>query len=147
MPNVAKVLKDEIQRLARKEVKTSVGNLRKETVAVKRSLAALKRQMSQIERAIKELRKSAGKGSMAGSGSVVGEELGFRISAKGMRSLRAKMKLSQAEFGKLIGVSGQSVYQWERKEGPLTLRRTTKRRLMEVRRMGRREALKQLIGE
>jgi DNA-binding transcriptional regulator YiaG len=65
----------------------------------------------------------------------------LRFSAKGIRSLRRKLKLSQADFAKLVGVSDLAVYQWEKKEGKLALRQTTKTKLAEIRGLGRREAL------
>jgi DNA-binding transcriptional regulator YiaG len=39
----------------------------------------------------------------------------MRFVAKGLRSQRNRLGLSAAEFGKLVGVSAQSVYNWERK--------------------------------
>jgi len=147
MPNVMKVLKDEIQRLARKEIKTAVAAAHRETMAVKKSLVGVKRELARLQRAIKQLgrgNKLAIVAETQGEGEPVEK---MRVTAKGMRSLRAKLGLSQAEFGKLIGVSGQSVYQWERKNGPIGLRKATKRRLAEVREMGRKDAQKALAGE
>lgn len=36
------------------------------------------------------------------------------------------MGLTQDDFGKLLGISSQNVYQWERKDGPLRVREATK---------------------
>ena len=36
-----------------------------------------------------------------------------RFSAKGLKSLRAKLGLSAADFGQLVGASAQSIYKWE----------------------------------
>ena len=36
-----------------------------------------------------------------------------RFSAKGLRTLRTRLGFSAAQMGKLLGVSGQSVYNWE----------------------------------
>ena len=35
MPNIAKLLKDEIQRISRKEVKSAIASLRKDVIALK----------------------------------------------------------------------------------------------------------------
>ena len=69
-----------------------------------------------------------------------------RFSAKGVRSLRRRLKVSQAEFAKLLGVSAQAVYLWEGKSGPLALRQETRKALANLRGLGRREIKKMLEG-
>jgi hypothetical protein len=44
--------------------------------------------------------------------------------------------LSQADFGKLAGVTTGAVYLWENKEGPLNLRDKTKAALLSIKGMG-----------
>jgi DNA-binding transcriptional regulator YiaG len=143
MPNIGKVLKDEIQRLARKEGKALTVKLRKDTVAAKKVLAGIKKRITQLERTAKQLiaqeRKRA---KLQPATAEAGES--HRFSAKGIRSLRRKLNLSQADFAKLAGVSSLSVYQWERKEGRLNLRGATKTKLSELRGLGARKAQKRL---
>jgi DNA-binding XRE family transcriptional regulator len=67
-----------------------------------------------------------------------------RITGKMVRRIRSRLKLTQAELAALLGVSAQSVYQWERKGGPLTFRRDTKAKLVAVRDMGIHEAKRAL---
>lgn len=50
MPHIARILKEEIQRLARKEVKVATAVLRKDTIALKRAVAELKRRVAGIVR-------------------------------------------------------------------------------------------------
>ena len=64
--------------------------------------------------------------------------------AKGIRSMRRKLKLSQAELGKLAGVTPQAVMLWESKTGRLRLRTATEAKLQAVRGMGIREARRAL---
>lgn len=63
---------------------------------------------------------------------------------KGIRSMRKKLGVSQAELGKLMGVSSQAVTLWESKSGKLRLRKKTMENLIKVREMGAREARKTL---
>ncbi len=49
-------------------------------------------------------------------------------------------RFSQAELGKLIGVTRQAVANWEKGEGALKIRDTTRASLMAIRRLGAREA-------
>ena len=60
MPNIAGVLKEEIRRLAKKEIKTQVGTTKRATAKYRRDIAKLKRSLSQQEREIKLLKKQQG---------------------------------------------------------------------------------------
>lgn len=144
MPNIAKLLKDEIQRIARKEIKSSASELHKSNVSLKKILAEQRKQVTAMKQEIRQLKKLQGKQKKAEpqAASETAEKL--RFSAKGIRSLRSKLKLSQADFAKLVGVSSLAVYQWERKEGKLALRQATKAKLAEIRGLGRRDALKRI---
>lgn len=145
MPNIAKLLKQEIQRLARKEVKGMARALRQSTVALKRSLTQYKRRVNQLERAVRRLTAQVAKS--AGQPAVAEETAPrMRFTSKGIRSLRRRLGISQAALAKLVGVSALAVYQWERKNGPLHLRTTTRNRLTEIRGFGRKEVAKQLAA-
>ena len=60
MPNIAAVLKEEIRRLAKKEIKAQVGNTKKASAQYRSDIAMLKRQLGQQEREIKLLKKQQG---------------------------------------------------------------------------------------
>ena len=57
MPNLATALKEEIRRLARKEIKAMVGTTQKAVAQYRRDIAALKRQLGQQEKNVNKLRK------------------------------------------------------------------------------------------
>ena len=140
MPNIAIVLKDEMQRLARKEIKAALSRLHKDNVALKRTAADHKRRLATLERGNRKLLKYASK-NQAEAVEVKDQEIDrARITAKMIRSIRAKLNLSQTEFAALIGVNGQSVYQWEHKEGRLTFRGNTKAMIVGLRKLNRIEA-------
>jgi len=50
------------------------------------------------------------------------------------------LRLSQVEFGRLIGVSSQSVVNMEKKQGPLAVLKVTRVSILGIRGMGAREA-------
>ena len=52
MSNLAATLKDEIQRLARKEIKAQTGTTKQAVAQYRREIAALKRQMREQEKKI-----------------------------------------------------------------------------------------------
>jgi hypothetical protein len=53
MPNIASVLKDEIRRLAKKEIKAQVGPTQKAAAQYRRDIAKLKRMLGQQEKQFK----------------------------------------------------------------------------------------------
>ena len=133
MPDIGTVLKSEISRLARKEVRAEVDTLRKASGTYRRDIAELKRQIAQLERELKLASKSAPILKQSDAPATR-----FRFSAKGLKSLRAKLGLSAADLGKLAGASGQSVYHWE--QGKSIPRKSQLPKLASLRGLGRKEA-------
>lgn len=138
MPNVMQVLKAEIARIAKRELKKDLSRLRGDAVWLKKNFAVFKRRILALEKENRLLRVKAGR--LEKETVPPAENLQkMRITGKQVRALRKRLRLSQVELGKLLGVSGQSVYQWERKASRLRLRETTKAALQRIRRMGKRE--------
>ncbi len=67
-----------------------------------------------------------------------------RFASRGIQSLRKKLRLSQADFGKLLGTTAHSVYLWEKKAGALNLRDKTKAAILSIRKLSAREAKEKL---
>lgn len=143
MPNIAVLLKHEIKRLARKEAKALVLPLTREKVLLKRRIRDLRRQVSAFEQQLRALAADWSR-RKATAPQAAGSETRMRITAKGMRSLRRKLGLTQAEFAALLGVTGQAVYQWEHREGALRVRGRVREALAQVRGMGARDARRAL---
>ena len=137
MPNIASVLKEEICRLAKKEVKAQVGKTQKAAAQYRRDIATLKRQMSQQEREIKLLKKQQGQPQ------VEEESLeNVRFSARSVKAQRQRIGLSAANYAKLVGVSEITIYNWE--SGKTKPQKAQLDALVAVRGIGKREALKKL---
>jgi len=111
MPNIMVVLREEIARLARKEIKLQTEALRKASTEQRKKLAEMKRQISALERQVKSLEKKGPRKVLPKDEE--GDAGTFRFSARGLRSNRKRLGLSAADFGKLVGVTGQTVYKWE----------------------------------
>lgn len=139
MPNLSSVIKSEITRLARKEIKSAVDPIRKANSGQRREIAELKRQVASLQRELKTVSKKS-----EGRASVAGEPKKTRFVAKGLKSLRARLGLSASDFGLLVGASGQSVYNWE--AGKSVPRETQQAALAAVRGLGKREAVKRIEG-
>ena len=116
MPNIASVLKEEIARIARKEVRRETAGLKKAVATYRGEIAELKRRAQWLERALKKATRGASRA--AGGAAAATADAGdggpaLRFRPKGFASLRAKLGISANDAGKLLGVSGQSIYLWE----------------------------------
>ncbi len=141
MPNMAVLLREEITRLARKEIRSQTDALKKASGDYRKKIAEMKSQISELQRKVTTLEKQAQRNSR--SQAVAGAKPGgVRFSAKGLRSNRNRLGLSASDFGKLIGVTGQTVYKWEQEAS--RPREQQVAALATVRRMGKREAQKRL---
>lgn len=138
MANIATLLKSEITRLARKEVKAQTDALRKSGASYRRDIAALKRQVTDLQRQFAAVAKTSKRTIQAESA----ESTKVRFSAKGLKSHRAKLGLSAEDYGRLAGVSGQSIYNWE--SGKATPRQAQVAALAALRGLGKREAVTRL---
>ena len=141
MANIGTLLKQEIARVARKEVRAATEPLRKTGSTQRRDIAALKREISQLQRQLKSLSRGAATSTTAAATGDAGERA-VRFSAKGLKTLRARTGLSAADFGRLAGVSGQSIYGWE--AGKTTPGAKQRAALAQLRGLGKREAARRL---
>jgi DNA-binding transcriptional regulator YiaG len=114
MPNIASLLKSEIVRLARKELRTEIVPLRKAGAGYRREIAALKRKIANLERQLKQSVRSGVRTSAKPDAD--GSAQPTRFVAKGLRSMRARLGLSAPQLAQLLGVSTQSIYNWETKK-------------------------------
>jgi DNA-binding transcriptional regulator YiaG len=135
------VMKDEIRRLARKEIRAATAGMKKDQTAFRKAVAGLRRQIKAHNYTIRQLLQVAAKqAKMTTLAPEAAEGSKTWVTAKGIRAQRKKLKLSQAQFGKLIGVSGYTVLKWEHGSGPLKLRLRTRRAFLAIRGLGIREA-------
>ena len=107
MPNIANILKSEISRVARKEVRSETAVLKKVVAVYRTEIAALKRRTQTLEQQLRRMSKEKAEVvSERGPGNL-------RFSAKRLASHRRRPRLSAGAFGLLLGVSAQSIYNWE----------------------------------
>ena len=137
MSNVATALKEEVCRLARKEIKRETSALKKSSATYRSEIAALKRRLQMLER---QLRRGGQAGEVAVPAAANEDSVsqGTRFSARSMASQRKRLGLSAAECGLLIGASAQSVYNWE--DGKARPRAQHLPAIFALRNLGRRQA-------
>jgi len=135
MSNFAAQLKTEISRIAKKEIRAESAPLKKSSSQHRSDIAALKKRIASLESLVKKLSKSAGK---TRSEAAEGEDKSLRFRSEGFATLRKKLGLSANEMGKLLGVSGQSVYKWE--QGKAKPRANQLKAIAAIRHIGKKQA-------
>ncbi|SOE06221.1 DNA-binding transcriptional regulator, XRE-family HTH domain [Variovorax sp. YR752] len=143
MPNIASILKAEISRVARKEVRAEIETLKKASVAHRASIAELRRQVNALEKELRRVTKEATRpAATPGPHDEVAAGTKRRFSATRLAAHRAKFGLSAASYGQLVGVSGQTIYHWE--QGKARPRTAQLKNLAAVRELGARDIAQRL---
>jgi DNA-binding transcriptional regulator YiaG len=141
MPNLAAAIKEEITRLAKKEVKSQTGATKQAVAQYRRDIANLKRQVRKQEQKIAFL-ETQEKKRLEVPPSAEETSEGVRFSARSVKAQRVRLGLSAADYAKLVGVSSLTIYNWE--QGKTRPRQEQLASLVAVRGIGKREALKRL---
>jgi DNA-binding XRE family transcriptional regulator len=136
LANVASVLKEEITRLARKEIKSEIEGIRKASTQYRSEIAALKRRAATLEQQLSLLEKSSQKNAQVKASPEVATKV--RFTSNGFKSLRERLGLSAMEVGTLLEVTAQTIYSWEKnwKSKP---RESQLSKIAMLRGMGKRE--------
>ena len=190
MANFANALKEEISRIARREIRQQTAGATKSVAQCQREIAALKRQVQELQLKLSSARAQAapkptaskkaeskpaaskkaaskpaesskaasskaasseaasseaapkGKSTKAASAAPAKKSIRTRFSAKGLKATRERLGLSADNFGKLVGVSGLSIYNWE--QGKARPRESSVEALLKIKGLGKREAAKRL---
>ena len=139
MPDIGKVLKDEIARISKREANRLVSAQSKTIRDLKREVANLKKQIG----------TSATKPPAEPKAVRMDEPAGKRVwfTSKGIKGMRKRLGLNRSQMAKLCGVSPNAVGLWEGADaGQLNLRTATRDKLYEVRQMSPKAAQKALAG-
>jgi DNA-binding transcriptional regulator YiaG len=112
MPNLAATLKEEIRRLAKKEVKTQLETTKKSVTGFRQDIARLKRIVARQEKRISFLESQEKKRiSQPEPNPEVADDI--RFSPRSVKAQRDRLGFSAAEYARLVGVSQQTIYNWE----------------------------------
>ena len=101
MSNIASVLKEEIARLVRRQLRGETENLKKASSRYRADIAALKRRIEALEKQISRLEKMAPK--KAAPIADQESETKLRFKPQGVRAQRTRLGLSAPEMGALVG--------------------------------------------
>lgn len=141
MPDLAATLKEEIRRLAKKEIKAQTGATKQAVTQYRKEIASLKRQLREQDKKIAYLEAQERK--RIGQPQAAEEKVDTsRFSARSVQAQRKRVGLSAADYAKLVGVSPLTIYNWE--HGKSRPRREQMAALVALRGIGKREAAARL---
>jgi DNA-binding transcriptional regulator YiaG len=142
MPNLAQTLKQEISRIARKEVREDLAALRKSVTAHRSEIALLKRTVKELGTQLRSAQKAVRRAAPAVVEQMDMERPGRKRSfnADRLKAKRLALGMSQAQMARLLGISSLSLWKWE--SGQVTPRASMLERYFAAMSMGKREAWK-----
>ncbi|TFY99394.1 helix-turn-helix domain-containing protein [Ramlibacter henchirensis] len=144
MPNIGTVLKQEIARIARKEQRGELQQLKKSVAQYRGQIAQLKRRLQALEQQVRRQARGGGRSAAPAQAREDDEGPQLRFSAKGLAAQRKRLGLSAASVAKILGVSALSVYKWE--SGKTRPRARQLEAISALRKMGKREAMARLAA-
>jgi DNA-binding transcriptional regulator YiaG len=145
MPDVARVLREEVQRLAKRQVKAALTPIKRDNVRLKKDVADIRRELTALTRTSRELLTRVTAVLSARETEVATQVAAtLRPTSKSLARLRRRLGLSQVEFGRLLGVSGQAVLNWEGKGSRVRMRSANLAALAAIQKIGKREARRRL---
>ena len=138
MSTYNEIFKEEVFRLARKEIRKHLEPLKKTNGNLRSEVSNLRQRLQELEKQIRKVN----------AGQPIKDEqpaeAKLRYSTKGLISLRKRLGVSQTELAQLIGVSQNTIHNWEAaKTSP---RRSQLIRIAELRTKGKRD-IKKLLTE
>ena len=161
MASLANALKEQISALARREVRRQTAPADKAMARCARDIVALKREVQALEHELASLgtpqlgptvppkktsdrappsRRAASKVSATSTAAKPSPRSQF--SGEALKAHRERLGLSADNYGKLLGASGLSIYNWE--QGKTRPRKSSVDAWTAIRRIGKREAAKRL---
>jgi len=137
---LAQCLREEIARLAKKELRKGTEGLRKQSAQQRRDIAELKRRVKDLEKKVAAFEREERKRVGRKPSPELAE--GARFSAARLRGHRSKLGLSARDYAKLVGVSSLTIYNWE--HGKTRPRKEQLAALVSIRGLGKRAAQERL---
>jgi DNA-binding transcriptional regulator YiaG len=143
MSTIAALLKQEITRLVRKELKIETEALKKASSRYRSEIAELKRRIVGLEQQLKSIERQ-GRGKATRSEAPQESELAFRFRADGLKKHRERLGLSAPVLATILGVSAQTIYNWESGTSKPSKEQVAK--IAVLRKMGKREVQQRLAA-
>ncbi len=142
MPNVQRVIQEEIKRLANKEIRKSVSDIS----SLKKRLSSMEKSIrkinADIEKIARQIDRSYGRGIISPSRVSESDSGSSRMGPRLILKLRKRLGLSRKDFSRLAGVSPTTLYLWEK--GKSSPNKKAKAILVKMRSLTKKKAKKLL---
>jgi DNA-binding transcriptional regulator YiaG len=136
MGKMETLLKDEIRRLAKRQVNAATKPLRKQVRELKGKVRELERTVDELDREAERRRRARLEESVRLEAS--DEEVeAARINARWVKNLRSRLNISQAELARILDLSVSAVRTWE--YGVSLPQGENREKLVALRKLGRRD--------
>jgi len=142
MPNMAVIFKQEISRLARREIRSQTQGLQKAAAQCRKDIAELKRRAAKLQAEVARLEREVRKGVTSPVTEADTDVEGIRFNTKSVGSQRKRLGISAADYATLIGVTAHTVYKWE--HGTSRPRKRQLAAIASLRSVGKKEVLARL---
>ena len=143
MGKLESAIKSEIQRLAKREIRSTFIPLRREVRTIRLKLSTLSKGITSLNKMTKELRlEEKAKPKLEATSE---EVKASRLTPDRIRGLRGKLGISMRELGILTGSSVGAILSWEK--GKFKPRGEKKVALVALRKLRKREVRKLLAEE
>ena len=140
MAKIESIIKSEIQRLAKHEVRSVYRPLRKEVWGMKLKLSNLIKNFAVLDRLAKGISKA--KSTELKLAASPDEVKASRLTPERIAGLRKKLGISQRELGLLVGATTGAVLSWEK--GKFKPQGEKKAALVALRKVRKRDVRKML---
>ena len=140
MGKLESTIKSEIQRLAKREIRSTFIPFRREVRAMRLKLSGLSRGITSLNRMAKELHLEEAKPKPEATPE---EVKASRLTPDRIRGLRKKLGISMRELGVLTGTSLGAVLSWEK--GKFKPKGEKKAALVALRKLRKRDVRKMLV--
>jgi len=117
--------------------------MRKELEGLRKAFAQYRSDLAGLKRRVGDLEKQVSRAAKKASGTTISKTTDesstkIRFRAKGLATHRQRLGLSAAEAGVILGISAQTVYNWE--AGKSKPRQSQMAAIAAFRKMGKRRA-------
>jgi DNA-binding transcriptional regulator YiaG len=144
MPNIGALLKQKIQRLAARVSGSQGESTRRTVIAQRKQIATLRTQVAALEKQVVNLQKGV-KATTSPTTPEQPTKAVRRMRASAIRAMRVRLGITASQLAKLLGVSDQSIYNWEHeKASPKTAQAAA---LLELKGLGKRQVRKRLAKQ
>ena len=138
MPDFARAVKEEIVRLAKKEVKQAVGPLNARVRELSRAVSSQEKKIAGLEKTVSRQEEELRQADPVPETAPPEEVKKARISPRLVKTQRKRLKLNQTQFARLLNVSVAAVRSWE--QGRAMPKKDTLATFVAVRKLKPREA-------